>query len=106
MITKILNFTIEEDRSCFILREYWKNDKWIEIIKDEIYPRDILRCLEIIEHRVRKNKNDVIKINEYSKIIKDTQAKLMIELKREAEILEEKIKEFNKLKEELWKNIQ
>ncbi len=67
MIIKYKNFTIEQDRSCYVLTEYGITEKGEnigqEFIKDQTYPATLTKALEKIAYKLRKSNPDVLELN-------------------------------------------
>ena len=94
MKLKYLNFIIEEDRNWFILSEIWivpNNNKitwevnkraWEETILDQTYPATLLRCLEKIAHKIKKdNKKEFNNLQNYINEINEINNKFINDLK-------------------------
>ena len=89
MKIKIYDFEIEEDRSWYILREFWimKSIKdWIEIEryweKDIVYPSSLENCFKRILHTYKKNKDITVSLEQYIEEIKNINIELLNELQR------------------------
>ena len=88
MKLKIYDFEIEEDRSWYILREFWiiKNIKdWIEVEryweKDAVYPSTLENCFKRILHSYKKNKEITLTLEQYIEEIKRINTEFLIDLK-------------------------
>jgi len=88
MKLKIYDFEIEEDRSWYILREFWiiKNIKdWIEVEryweKDAVYPSTLENCFKRILHSYKKNKDITLTLEQYIEEIKRINTEFLIDLK-------------------------
>ena len=79
------NFTIEQDRSCYVLTEYGIMKKWDnigdEFIKDQVYPTTLERCIEKIAYKLRKSSPDVLELKEAIECIKQTNKEFINDIK-------------------------
>jgi hypothetical protein len=74
MKIKFKNFLIEEDTRSFILTELWIRKTWDNVWEEynvsTIYPSTFENCLLRILHSIKKNKQDVIELNNYIEALK------------------------------------
>ena len=71
--TQDAHFELEDDRNCFVVKEFWfvistgKDTKWekVYICKDEWYPSDFNRAIISIYERIKKNNSKSLEAKEY-----------------------------------------
>lgn len=85
MIIRYKNFEIEQDRSCYIVREIVEiktgDNKWELRAKDEFYPMNLEKAIESIQHRLLKNKSCTVELNSFLKELKETNQEFLSDIK-------------------------
>lgn len=79
------NFEIEQDRSCWVLTEYWiiqkgKNE-WKEWIIDQIYPSTLEKTLESMKDRLVRKKQSTTELKGFIEEIKQINKEFIEDIK-------------------------
>ena len=86
MIIKYKNFEIEQDRSCWILTQYWDKinpkDKTVSYGQiDQIYPATFESALRSMQHRLIKNKQATAELATFIEELKAMDKEFLVDIK-------------------------